>query len=156
MPIPKKQKIVQIRCRILFNESRELASKWLCRRKLTRTEQLVSRSWSFCFRSSLDDTYMSQICSFKANIDAVCSLVVFRDRDKLSRSKFCLICFAVAYYFRWFLGVFSDVLANSGARVLFCSGGGSGIYSLLVAFPRWQNHLHKYGRLPDDVLLSVL
>lgn len=40
--------------------------------------------------------------------------------------------------------------------VLICSGGGSGIYSLLVAFPRRQNHLHKHGRFSDDELLSVL
>uniref|UniRef100_A0A2K5UL45 Uncharacterized protein n=1 Tax=Macaca fascicularis TaxID=9541 RepID=A0A2K5UL45_MACFA len=39
-------------------------------------------------------------------------------------------------------------------RVL--AGGGSGIRSLLVAIPRWQNHLHKHRRSADDVLLSVL
>ena len=107
--------------------------------------------------SGLDSKCMSRIFSFKANIDAVCNLVVFLGVGIWLGKSF--IYFAVTYYFRRFPGdayLFSDALANSGAYVLFCSGGGSGVYSLLAAFPRWQNHLHKYQRFPDDVLLSVL
>lgn len=73
-----------------------------------------------------------------------------------ARYEFYLLCLPLFIIVDGFLGALSGALANSGVCVLICSGGGSGIYSLLVAFPRRQNHLHKHGRFSDDELLPVL
>lgn len=51
--------------------------------------------------------------------------------------------------------MFADVLVDVGVCVLFCSGGGFGVYSLLAVFLRWQNYLYKFGEFSDDVRFLV-